>query len=356
MANAFARTEVRWGTVLPTSGNVETATTTMTRPVYATNDPAILPGQSVIETAPLYSEKYQAAGHTKVGKRAPALSGLEFPWNAYSVPHILGSLFQSGADATGLKTFSSSQGGFGTINTGDTAKAPSATGADPVVLTVARSFEASGAEDHYLSGAVCSALKIAGDVGGIITASADFLGLGYSLAGTITAATANLSKLGLVYPLVDFDGATGGTLTLAGTAVTIRSFSINLANNARVASWNSRDPQCIVFGPKMAVTGELVLQADVEATGEGTVQSLLTALTTPTDKLLVIKNITTGSVDAAGEWSIEVNCRLTGDPEVTEGDSAYDVRVPFKGVYADASNHDIRVLVHDGTTGWGAVS
>lgn len=356
MANAFARTEVRWGSVLPTTGNVETATTTMTRPIYASNDPAILPGQSVIEATPLYSEKYQSTLHTKVGKRAPAMSGLEFPWNAYTAPHFLAALFQSGSDSTGLKTFSSSQGGFNTINSGDTAAAPSATGANPVVLTVARSVEVSGAEDQYITGAVCSSLRIAGDVGGIITGSVDLIGLGYSFAGTVTAATANLSKLGLMYPLVDFDGATGGIFTLAGTAVTVRSFSITLANNARVTSWNSRDPQCIVFGPKMAVSGELVLQADMEGTGEGTVQSLLSGLTTPTDKLLVIKNITTGSVDATGEWSIEVNCRLTGDPEVTEGDSAYDVRVPFKGVYTDASNHDIRVLVHDGTTGWGAVS
>lgn len=356
MANAVARTEVRWGSVLHTSGTVVTPITTMTRPIYASNDPAILPGQEIIEAAPLYVEKYQATSHTKVGKRAPSLSGLEMPWNAYGVSHVLASLFQSGSDSTGIKTFSSSQGGFNTINSDDTAAAPSATGATPVVLTVSRSFETSGGEDHYLTGAVCSSLTIAGDVGGIITASADFLGLLYSLGGTVTAATANPAKAGLIHALVDFDGAASGTLTLAGTAVTVRSFSINIANQARQSSWNARDPQCLVFGPKMNVTGELVLQADIEGTGEGTVQGLLSALTTPTDKLLVIKNILTGSVDAAGEWSIEVNCRLTGNPEVVEGESAYDVRVPFKGVYADASNHDIRILVHDGVTGWGALS
>jgi hypothetical protein len=329
----------------------------MTRPIYTLNDPAVMPGQTIIETDPLYLEKYRASGHTKVGKRSPAISGLQFPWNAYTAPHFLAALFQSGADSTGTKTFSASQGPFLTINSDDTAAPPSATGNSPVVLTVARNFDPAAAKDHYITGAVCSSLTISGDTGGAITASADLIGLGYSFAGTITTAAASLAKAGAIFPFIDFDGTGIDTITLAATAMTAKSFSITIANQARMTSWNSKDPQTIVFGPKMNVTGEIVLQADVESGGgvEGSVQSLLSALTTPTDKLLKIMSAS-GGVDTAGEWSIETNCRLTGDPEVSEGDNAYDVRVPFKGVYADASNHDIRIIVHDGTSGWGAIA
>jgi len=312
-------------------------------------------GQSMIDSMPLYSERYAYTNHTKPGRRNPAISGLEMPWNAYSAPHILAALFQSGSDSTGLKTFSSSQCSFLTINNDDTSAAPAGGGGTPVVLTIARSFAASGAEDHYITGAVVSSVTISGDVNGMITMSADLIGLQYSYAATVTVAAANIDKLGLVYPFIDFDGSGAYSIDIAGTAATARSFSLTFANNARTTAWSSKDAQAIVFGPKIDVTGEVVLQADVESTGGNTVQGLLGYLTGSTDKLLTVK-AATGAVDAAGEWSIESNMRLTGDPEVTEGENAYDVRVQFKGVYKDASNHDIRILCHDGTTGWGAVA
>jgi hypothetical protein len=352
MADSATGQSVVWGFANQVQGGSPTTATptTMTDIIYAETDPDIESGETVIDYRGKQIKSYRHSELSKRGNYSPSISGLSFPFNAYTAPHFLYSFFQGiAAESGSTKTFRTSSGLFESVFNDDSVSVK----AYPHVLNIARSFQGTGAEDHELIGGVVSSITISGDSAGVLMMSVDLVGFDVSYGATIVNASDALSTMGQLHPFADFDGSGATLFTFFSVNPAIESFSITMTNGATVRNYNSRAPRQVDFAEVIEVTGEVVLATDpVDGSIPGH-QGFVTALTGETEGNVLITNDTTAaSVDSAGEFAITMNVRLTEQPPTQEGTNSYDTALTFAGVHGGTpgTDDDIEIKLNDNSS------
>ena len=342
MANITTPQSVRWGLAPETTTG--TAITTMTKTIYVDGDPPINDGESLIHFHGVGPEHYQSSVNTHRGKYSPSLSGLSFPWNAYSVTDFLYNFFQGIAgESSQLKTFRSATGDYTPIQAGT---APGS--GRPMTMTVTRGDSDASADDHALIGGVVSSLTVSGDTSGVIMCSVDMVGLDVDYDADHTAAVAAITTRGLSHPLVDFDGSAPSVITFFGAAAAVESFSITITNGATTSSYNAAAPRQITFGKMVNVSGDITIASDRSSGAIPTYRGYSAAQVAGTAGAFTISN-DGATPDSAGDWTINSNVRIESISE-DETDTGHNANISFTGVHGGSSgtNDDIEFIVHDG--------
>lgn len=363
MADLINRRGVRWAMMQQITTSPVTAPTDLSTgfPWYARNDPELDPAREKLDDPQINGLRYEEDNQQVDLGDKPVISGLEGPWNAYVGKHLLAAFFQSWAGGNNdVATFALSQaaatgGSDVVVQASDSFNGADATGYAPAVLAIARVFTSGAATvgDHLLYGAVPSSITIRGEAGGIWTVSADFVGLRGTFTTEITLPSAGATTFGQQIPFSAFGGATS-QIQLDGSDEVVKMVEITMTNGATPLMYNESSPGRIAFAPTWNVTGNLGIMWDVDGATfpqEGTAYADFAAGTAHTFQVSFGDGTTDPNI--AGEWTLESRFLMNGPPVPAEGDTLYDITIPFRGSKGadggDGITEALKIVLHDGS-------
>ena len=340
MALVTTPAQIRWGLAEEIAAG--TAVLTMTKIIYAENDPPISSGDSLISYRGKSVNRYRASEQFKRGHYSPSISGLTMPWNAHQTPNFLYSLFQGVTRSTNKLTFNSDSADFSSILSGATI-----TSSFPHVMTITREDATTGAWGHVLEGAVVSSMTISGDTSSAITCSVDLVGLDADYNATVVPAAEAFSTFGKIHTLVELDGTSPAYIDFFAGAPPVESFSITISNGAHVKAYNSAAPRQIDFADFIDVSGSITIASDRSGNTIPAFEGYMAAMVAGTEGAFVIAS---GELDPADtHWSIAVNARISEGIDEDEGD-AHNATINFVGVQNGATE-DIQIVTNSNTSG-----
>lgn len=189
----------------------------------------------------------------------------------------------------------------------------------------------TAAYSEQLNGAVISSMTLTGAASGVLDVSVDFIGYGLTN-------NANLAAVDTTIPDVAPYLFQNTTVTMAGSAVKLESFSITINNNAERRHYNNQYPNKIILG-KLDVSGTIVIPWTQTNSSKNT---SLTNFIAGTDVLLSISVGSTG----VNESIVKVNMRYTGDTDILTDGNELMLSLPFTGAN-DGTNNAVEITCED---------